>query len=392
LTRKNKFPIAFALIFIFFILGFTDFHCTFFVSALTKYPAARFGHDMVYDSKNNQTILFGGDNSGFTLDNLKTTWIYSSFSQTWIEISDSSSPCARINHQMVYSSISDKVILFGGMETSGHTKLDDTWEFDPITNEWTELHPTVSPSARHSQAMYFDPVLNVVVLFGGYLENDQLSSETWIYNCTADIWNQIYPVTHPTTRYGHVFRYDGEQHIGFFFGGRHVGLMDETWFFNLSSITWTQKTPVIKPIRRYWFDMVYNTFAKNFILFGGDNEETSLRALDDTWIFSSSVAMWTNIEPTINPPPRNNHAMVFDTYLNKTLLFGGYGENYKEIYGDLWMFDSTDMNWNQISATKSNTWRIILLYIMGPVVLIGIISVVVIFLRKNKIRKMAQLN
>ncbi|HUT82869.1 MAG TPA: kelch repeat-containing protein [Candidatus Bathyarchaeia archaeon] len=384
---KNKLIITSLIIANLLLMVYVDLRHINFVSAITKTPSARYGHDMVYDSKNNQTILFGGDNSWSDLGNLKSTWIYSSISQTWVEIANSISPSVRINHKMVFNSNSGKIILFGGMETVDYTRLDDTWEFDSGTNEWIELHPTISPSARSSHAMYFDSLYNVIVLFGGYLDNDLHSSETWIYNCTSSNWYQINPISHPATIYGHSFDYDEEQQIGVFFGGRYIGLIDETWFFNLTSVTWTKQTPMLKPLRRYWFDMVYNPFEKNFILFGGDNEESSIRALDDTWIFTLSTITWTKIEPTISPFARNNHAMIFDIFLNKTLLFGGYGEDYSKIYGDLWMYDSKDMSWYQISSTKSNTWKIILLSVVVPAVILGIISTIIVIYKKEKRKK-----
>lgn len=385
LIQKNIAKKITSRIFILSLIAFTGFFQIQLTTAIAnKTPSPRYGHEMVYDEKNNQTIIFGGEDPSKIVNDFKDIWIYSSQLQTWTKISSPNSPVARIGHKMVYNTISGKIILFGGMETADYTRLNDMWIFDPENKEWSELNPLLSPTIRSDHAMYFDPIFNTIVLFGGYKANDMLSSETWIYNFTTNNWYQINPLTKPTERYGHTFVYDKNLGVGVFFGGRYIDLMAETWFFNLSSSSWTKKTPSINPIKRYWSDMVYNSYEQNFIMFGGDNEQSPIRALGDTWTFSSSTLQWTSIQTSASPPPRNNHAMVFDSYLNKTLLFGGFGEDYSKVYGDFWMYDSETLNWNQISSSSiSSTW-IIIIGTGGGIVLISGVIIAIVFVRKKQ--------
>ncbi|NHJ87811.1 MAG: hypothetical protein FK734_20280 [Asgard group archaeon] len=347
-------------------------------------PSSRYGHKMVYDSKNNVTILFGGDTLNNVNLNLKSTWKYSSQTNTWFEISNPIAPSARICHNLVYNLESGKILLFGGMEISSYSRLNDMWEFDSLTNNWTELHPANTPSARSHHAMLYDLQFNVVVLFGGYLANDQLSSETWIYNCSSSEWYQISPILHPTKRYGHVFVYDEFNKLGVFFGGRDVGLMSETWFFNTSTLNWYEQNPVVNPLQRYLFDMVYNPNEMNFVLFGGDNEQSIDRALDDTWIFNTNDISWAEKFTSQTPKARNNHAMVFDKYLNKTLLFGGLGEDYTKTYGDFWSYDSLNNEWTQISIIGQLLWWPIALSVSGAFAIIVIVLAVLLVRRKKR--------
>ena len=49
-------------------------------------------------------------------------------------------PSERAWHAMAYDSAADKIVLFGG----GPDKLnptDETWIYDPQTNEWTDMTP-----------------------------------------------------------------------------------------------------------------------------------------------------------------------------------------------------------------------------------------------------------
>lgn len=90
------------------------------------------------------------------------------------------------------------------------------------------------------------------------------------------------------------------------------------------------------------------------------------------------------MNPLQSPSKRSDHAMVFDTFLNKTLLFGGLGEDYSKAYGDFWMYDSKTMNWNQISsASISSTW-IIIIGIGGGITLITGVIITIVFVRKKQ--------
>ncbi|MFW9923179.1 MAG: Kelch repeat-containing protein [Candidatus Thorarchaeota archaeon] len=362
-----------------------EFNSVNYSLAITNnYPSSRYGHEMVYDSKNNLTILFGGENTGINHKNLQSTWKFSSQSQDWLKIDNSISPSCRIGHKMIFNSITGKILLFGGMEIEDYIRKNDMWEFDPLNNEWTELYPDVVPSARSDHAMYFDAKFNIVVLFGGYLANDQLSSETWIYNCSSGNWHQINPVIHPTIRYGHEFVYDSNQNVGVFFGGREIGLTSETWIFNFSSLNWKKLSPSTIPKTRYFFAMAYDHFESKIIMFGGDNEQSTLRALDDTWTFNTSTENWFEVSPSIKPLPRNNHNMIFDSNLNKTLLFGGLGEDYNYVFDDFWSYDSTLGEWILLEFnSNNNNWWIILVSIIGPLSVI-LIVIAVSIIRRNK--------
>ncbi len=351
----------------FLLLCIGGFNLTNLVSAnTTDIPPSRNDHAMVYDSQNNQIILFGGINEDDNSVDLETTWIFSSQNQTWTELSGITSPGGRFAHRMVYNSITGKIILFGGISTSTYDRVNDTWEFDPITYEWTKLYPTTSPSARSAHAMYFDPVYNEIILFGGGISTMVLD-DTWIYNCTANNWHQIYPPYHPMMRYGHSFVYDEEKQVGVFFGGRlgNSAQQDDTWYFYRSSSSWAMKYPAVKPSKRYFTSMVYNPNDETIIMFGGDNEDSPIRATDDTWIFDSLTGDWMEIATSDSPPPRTHHAMVFDQFLNKAILFGGAGQGYSIVYGDLWVYDPVSASWSQefTSAVPIPIWFVLLSFV-----------------------------
>ena len=338
------------LIWCFFIilLGIGEYILINMADAETNTLLPRTGHKMVYDTINKQIIMFGGEVDGGSIADFKATLIFSSLNQTWTEISDINSPESRTHHSMVYNSLTGKVLLFGGSSTTEIAQFNDTWVFDTSTYEWTELYPENAPSGRSAHAMYYDSELNEVVLYGGSTPYS-VSNEMWIFNFTSNNWYQIFPSYGPGMRYGHSFVYNEREHTGVFFGGRYgnSGLQNDIWFFNRASSSWVMKYQTTKPMARYFAGMVYNPADENFIMFGGDNEDIPLRAMDDTWIYNAQSNEWSEVETSAYPPPRCKYAIIFDEHLGKVIAFGGLGESFSVMYNDLWIFDPNTKSWSQ---------------------------------------------
>jgi hypothetical protein len=71
--------------------------------------------------------------------------------------------------------------------------------------------------------MAFDPDLNEVILFAGYLLND-----TWIWD--GSNWTQVFPSTVPPDRYSFGMNYDSATHAVVLFGGFSSGdIRPDTW-------------------------------------------------------------------------------------------------------------------------------------------------------------------
>ena len=86
------------------------------------------------------------------------------------------------------------------------------------------------------------------------------------------------------------------------------------------------------------------------VLFGGDDEGSG-RARNDVWTFSLYSEQWTEEFPENQPIPRSNHAMVYDSLNQRTLLFGGLGNDYSDSYSDTWAYDSSTSNWTDLLKT-----------------------------------------
>ena len=70
---------------------------------------------------------------------------------------------------MVFDSNNERTILFGGIDY-GSNPINDTWIYNYTDNTWYNASPTFSGGtlyARHQHGMVFDSNTNKIILFGG---------------------------------------------------------------------------------------------------------------------------------------------------------------------------------------------------------------------------------
>jgi hypothetical protein len=79
------------------------------------------------------------------------------------------------------------------------------------------------------------------------------------------------------------------------------------------------------------------------VMFGGLGAGSTL--LGDTWVWDGTA--WTPKSPAHHPSPRYGHAMAYDHFRDRVVLFGGIDASGPE--GDTWEWDGTD--WTQVSTT-----------------------------------------
>jgi len=108
-------------------------------------PPALWGASMAYDASTGRAIMFGG-----TLvrpadtkpeDYYEETWAFDYKAATWTKLSPASHPPARRTHRLVYDSRANLVVLFGGELAEWGAYERDVWAFDGQTNEWRLAMP-----------------------------------------------------------------------------------------------------------------------------------------------------------------------------------------------------------------------------------------------------------
>jgi N-acetylneuraminic acid mutarotase len=313
-------------------------------------PSARYGSAMIYDPVLQKGIFFGGgyqDTAGYELFN--DMWLFDPTSNLWTEINPTVKPLARSGHLMAYDSINQKTILFGGWVDSIGL-MNDTWIYDSQTNQWTEVFPSNKPSNRQSHTMYYDSNAQRVILFGGYRDVGGHLDDTWEYNYSDNSWTELYPSSNPSGRYGSKMVYDPINERGILFGGRSSTIMDDTWIFYYGNNSWSEISLTIKPDTRYWHGMVYDSNNQKIIVFGGRHAGASGEALEDIWTFDPSDNQWTEVLPSSNPSNRMDFSMIYYSSIQKTILFGGFRFPGPTL-GDTWTYTYNSNSWSIVKGS-----------------------------------------
>ncbi len=130
---------------------------------------------MVSDGQDDM-ILFDGSNNGSPLNQV---WVLSHAdgqggTSTWTELKPSgTAPSGRANAYVVYDTVTNRLIIFGGCEGGCTPVANDVWVLSNAngtggTPAWTHLNPSGTPPApRQGGVAAYDSANNRLIIFGG---------------------------------------------------------------------------------------------------------------------------------------------------------------------------------------------------------------------------------
>jgi N-acetylneuraminic acid mutarotase len=190
----------------------------------------RRGHQATaYDPATHRMIIFGGNGRS---SHFNDTWAYDPAANTWTELKPTGTvPPPRGQQWMVYDTSNDQVIMFGGV---GDGELDDTWAYDPAANTWTQLKPKGTlPHPRFSAPMVYCTSSGQVIMFGGgYTNNGAFGflNDTWAFDPDSHVWTLLAPQgTLPSARASSMVYDPATGQVIMFGGGGSSDILDDTW-------------------------------------------------------------------------------------------------------------------------------------------------------------------
>lgn len=308
-----------------------------------------------YDSKTGEIVLFGGVENGYIFTNI---WVYNYSTDKWSSESPYPHPSAGVRAAMVYDSKADRFVVFGGL--SPHGTSNETWIYDLNTNAWTQMRPALSPSARYSQTMAYDTSADRVILFGGHVgpyqddgsEDSLGANETWAYDLNSNIWTNMNPSSKPTGRSGHAMAYDAQAHRTVVEGGRvscntnivpnPSCMSGETWAYDFAANAWAQRATGPAQVD---YAMAYDLQSNRVVLFCPD---PNTDWMFDTWSYDYASDTWTNRAPSSSPRGGVLSPVVYDAVAARTALF----------YSSwVWTYDFSSNNWSSRPLPSNPGYR-----------------------------------
>jgi hypothetical protein len=339
-------------------------------------PGARTGHALAYDTNRSRLVFFGGLDgaSAFKGD----TWEWNG--TAWAKITPTDpegdgNPTARYGHAMAYDKSRKKVVMWGGNQSSGTDQ--DVWEWNGTswdrvvaTDPENDLNPVLARYGR----MTYDSVGKGILLYGGTkVSVGGQDSSVWQWNGIS--WAKL-PTTdlegdgNPLARYAHGMAYDVRRDKVVIFGGStDMGLCDD-WFsmecyavWEWDGASWDRVGPddptgreVKNPSARLRHSIVFDQARKTSVTYGGYASSGYL-STTSKWDGATWTDPATLSDPEFDGNPtfgREGHALTgvgagFGVNGTETFMFGGTGV--AAYLQDSWFYDGT--SWDLVDFVNT---------------------------------------
>jgi hypothetical protein len=158
-------------------------------------PSGRAGHSMVYDSRHDRILLFGGIGNTGRMNDVWELTLGGPLQWNPI-IAGGTPPSARWAHTAVYDAVRDRMVVFGGLATA---PLHDCWSLDLAGGpSWALMNQfTILPSARYRHVAVIDPIADRMIVVGGQSASSP-PKDVWELGLSpGSDWRQLAPAGWP---------------------------------------------------------------------------------------------------------------------------------------------------------------------------------------------------
>lgn len=342
-------------------------------SRMPSGPLARGGHSMTIDPDGDALWLFGGTRPGTDLGDL---WRFDLVTDTWTELEPacpSGCPAPRSGASLVLDPAGDRLVLYGGWQSSPNTYERAAWTLDDLdgTPVWNPIEPdSEAPQARYFHVAGYDPGAGEMVVFGGGANGSAFKDAfglTLPPDGTAPRWHTLSPTTGVTARdQVTVVLDDGVlTAFGGFGSGSFPGAVDagthlaDTWQREIGRRSrWRLATPADEsavPVTREGTAYAHDDAGHRLLVFGGLTGDTTLA---DTWTVDLSRPgrpQWEQLcSPTScgqGPSARWGAHAVYDAPGDRFVVFGGATGDGATV-DDVWALElSGTPTWHELTPT-----------------------------------------
>ncbi len=295
-------------------------------------PVGRMWASMLFRSKSEQVILFGGGR-------LNDMWFWSTGAKDWEAVDQGIPPnLTRVGGAIAaYDSRADQMIIYfyKGIGVPG-----ETWAYDFQTSAWRNLKAANTPIGRRFTTLVYDSESDRIILFGGVLSDDSSAptDETWAFDYAANRWTQMNPAAHPPAVYYLQAVYESKSDRVIVWGGRPAASENAVWSYDYNRDTWTK--------------VVYQDGPRQdgdgALVYAADLNRVFLYINSQFWSYDPVSNHWENLSNPNGPGERYGASMVYDEKDHRLLLFGGTGGE-----TDTWLYDPANQVWSVIKSNKA---------------------------------------
>ena len=215
-------------------------------------------------------------------------------------------------------------------------ELGDFWEYDPSTNEWTQL-ADFEGTARYNSVAF---TLGGKAYVGTGYDGDKYNSDFWEYDVADNSWTEIASFPGEKIESGFSFVIGDNAFVA---GGRNNGIHNtDFWMFNAESKTWTSKVPDDE--ESYYDEFVTAVERHDAVAVAVGDQAYIMSGYSSSSVATGSVYAYDAVENSWEEKTSFEGAariMAVGFALNNR-IFLGTGQNGTSRFDDVWEFKPTE--------------------------------------------------
>jgi len=170
---------------------------------------------------------------------------------------------------------------------SNYTHFNDFWEYNPLTETWTEKAPFPSNARGWTSSFVID---NKIYFFCGITGGTCLN-EVWVYNTDTNTWTQKNDFPGESRYRAFCFSINGKGYLGAGKDENWVTLND-FWEYNPNTDSWTQKNNIQHLIPGWGIIIETITVNNTAYVFGKTDASSDSR---DFWKYNATSDTWEQL-------------------------------------------------------------------------------------------------
>jgi PKD repeat protein/N-acetylneuraminic acid mutarotase len=303
-------------------------------------PMKRSGHGCVWDTTGGRMYMTGGTNSSSLQKDLDS-WSYDPATESWTKMGNLSYGAG--GFATVWDTTRAVMIIYGG-----HSELGGAPNFGPMT--FYEYNPAKDNLTRKADGPFstsyptavWDDADQQMLIFGGIDASFTDTNNLWSYKPSTDSWRKL--TSGATPRKNAASTWDPVHKKMFIYGGSHFNGQTNTdlsdlWSYEPATDKWERKAQ--GPSILSYENMVYDLGDNVLVLYG-------YRYGSRLWTYYPGSDVWSPIMSGLQPMPRSEGCMVWDSKDNEAILLDGWAYN-SNILNDVW-------TWKGPPSMISNGW------------------------------------
>lgn len=276
----------------------------------------------------------------FLLGSFICIFSFTVYGQSWNDAEDLPA-AASVRHHPVTFSIGGVGYLVTGAKP-GAGVLDDFYSYDPIADDWTTL-PNFPGGAR-GFAYGVSTDTKGYVGFGVF-ENEvtfeiAVFNDLWEYDPVTEDWTELASCPCVERFHPAMIQVDDKIYVGL--GANEFGDLGDWWEYDISTDTWSEKTPFPGTERHHPYYFGIDGFA--YVGFGHHASDI----YNDFYRYDPATDTWLELSEF---PDQGRVAGTQFSHEGKGYILSGQGETHNNLpTGEFWQYTPETDSWEELTA------------------------------------------